>query len=205
MILNIFSPFYYKGKVKDHDKMRETLVPHIESNYNKNPNNQPPSWSCKVHTSYLNTDQNLEDIKTAYNENIIEFLQEIHFPYCRIDIKSAWYNVYKKGQWQEIHNHYGGTDGTYFSAVHFLKYDAKTHTSLVFNNTNSTLLQPFKLGRDSSVDYWNIKHQVEVAEGDIIIFPSTLDHFVLPQESDELRITVSFNIIAISENSFSHI
>lgn len=197
MIYRIFSPFYYKGKVKNHDRMRSELAPHIEESYNKNPNNQPKSWSCKVHTSYLETDEKLEEIKQMYYENIVEFLQEINFPKCRIDIERAWFNVYREGQWQEVHNHFGGKDGTYFSAVHFLKYNKTKHTSLVFNNTNSTLLQPFTLGRESHIDYWDIKHPLNIEEGDIIIFPSTLDHQVYPQETNESRITISFNVRAL--------
>ena len=178
--------------------MREKLAPHIEESYNKDPNNQPTNWFCKVHTSYLNTEEKLEEIKAMYNSNIIEFFQEINFPECEIKIQYAWYNVYKKGQWQEVHNHYGGTDGTYFSAVHFLKYNKEKHSPLVFNNTNQTLLQPFRLGRESSIDFWDIKLPIEVEEGDIIIFPSVLDHQVPPQETDETRITISFNIKALT-------
>lgn len=203
MIYRFFSPFYYRGKVKNHIQMREQLAPHIEDSYNYEPDNQPSGWSCKVHTSYLRTEEKLEEIKTMYIHNIVEFLQEINFPKCQIQIQEAWYNIYKRGQWQEVHNHYGGTDGTYFSAVHFLKYNKEKHTPLVFNNSNLTLLQPFKLGRESEIDFWDIKLPVSVEEGDIIIFPSVLDHQVLPQETDESRITISFNIKALplSQNS----
>ena len=196
MIYGVFQPFFYVGRVQQQERMKEDLVPHIEESYNKNPNNQPSQWSCKVHTSYEWTDSKLEKYKEDYFSNITECLSEIGFPQCQLELMPAWFNLYRKGQWQEVHNHFS-TNDVYLTAVHFLKFDPEVHSPLVLVNSNKTLLQGFRLGSESEgVDYWKIKHPLPVEEGDIVIFPSTIDHQVFPQESEESRITISFNIRA---------
>lgn len=199
MIHTVFQPFYYIGKVVEQDLMKQELVPYIESSYSTNPNNQPLQWSCKVHTSYEWTDSTLEKFKENYFSNITECFSEIGFPNCQIELMPAWFNLYRNGQWQEVHNHYS-TNDVYFTAVHFLKFNPEVHSPLILVNSNKTLLQGFKLGESSQYnDYWKIKYPIYSEEGDIVIFPSTVDHQVFPQETDESRITISFNIKALNK------
>jgi len=196
MINYFFCPFYYKGKVKNQREMKSELVPYFEKEYEKQPDNHPPDWMCSVHTSYTKTDSFLEKYKDIYMSNIIEFLSEIKFPECKLEVLGLWYNIYKKGQWQEVHNH-AANPYAYFSAVHFLKFDPEVHTSIIMSNSNRIFLETYSLGRKSNLNYWDLMHYVNVEEGDIIIFPSTLEHFVKPQTTNDSRVTVSFNIRAI--------
>jgi len=196
MINYLFCPFYYKGKVKNQKEMKSELVPYFEKEYGKQPDNHPPDWMCNVHTSYTKTDSFIEKYKDIYMSNIIEFLSEIKFPECKLEVLSLWYNIYKKGQWQEVHHH-AANPYAYFSAVHFLKFDPEVHTSIIMSNSNRIFLETYSLGRKSNLNYWDLMHYVNVEEGDIIIFPSTLEHFVKPQTTNDSRVTVSFNIRAI--------
>lgn len=193
MIVNLFSPFYYKSVFNEHYRVRTVLLNHIKQKYEENPNNQPSSWSCRVHTSQSKEDPIFEKVKGYYRNATDFFLKQINFPDSRIDISEMWYNAYGKGQWQESHTHHGNED-VYFSAVHFLKYDKNIHPPLTMNNLNRVLMEPRFEGRQSSLDYWNMSKNIEVEEGDIIFFPSLLEHQVNIQETDELRITVSFNV-----------
>lgn len=193
MIHNIFSPFYYQAKVTDHEKIKTILLEHIEFQHNKTPNNQPKSWSCRVHTTQSKSDEKLISIKDSYEQDIISFFDEIKMPQVEVDISDIWFNGYKSGQWQESHHHHGN-QSVYFSAVHFLKYDKSIHPPLIMNNMNRLLLTPCDIGRATSLDYWTLDKIVEAEEGDLIIFPSFMEHQVDIQETDELRATVSFNI-----------
>jgi predicted 2-oxoglutarate/Fe(II)-dependent dioxygenase YbiX len=65
------------------------------------------------------------------------------------------------------------------------------------SNSNRIFLETYSLGRQSNLNYWDLLYSVDVEEGDIIIFPSTLEHLVQPQTTDESRITISFNIRAL--------
>lgn len=193
MIHNIFSPFYYQTKVTNHEKVKSVLLEHITEKHRENPNNQPESWSCKVHTSQSKFDEKLQSIKDLYDDDIISFFNEIKMPMVTCDVNDIWFNAYGKGQWQESHHHHGNPN-VYFSAVHFLKYDKEVHPPLIMNNTNRLLMTPCDIGRSTSLDYWTLDKTILAEEGDLIIFPSFMEHQVNVQETDELRLTVSFNI-----------
>lgn len=193
MIFSIFSPFYYRNRVCQHNKIKLTLIDYIEEQHTKEQNNQPKNWSCKVHTSQSKYDEKLLSIKDLYEQDIFLFFDEIKMPNVEVDISDIWFNAYKKGQWQETHHHYG-QQNVYFSAVHFLKYDRDIHPPLVMNNMNRMILTPFEIGRKTSLNCWDLDGAVDVSEGDLIIFPSFMEHQVGIQETDELRATISFNI-----------
>lgn len=194
MIHSIFSPFYYKNRVCQHDRIKSILIDHIKEEHSKDPNNQPSSWSCRVHTSQSKYDEKISKIRDLYEQDIILFFDEIKMiPNVEVDISDIWFNAYGKGQWQESHHHYG-QQNVYFSAVHFLKYDKTIHPPLVMNNMNRMILTPFDVGRKTGLNYWDLDGYLDVDEGDLIIFPSIMEHQVGVQETDELRATVSFNI-----------
>lgn len=106
-----------------------------------------------------------------------------------IFIQDIWFNYYINGQYQEPHDHmnpsYDIID-SHFSAVHFLQFDKSVHKPLEFIDPNS------KLNRRHMV---NDRYAPHIEEGDIIIFPSHLTHFVTPSEPtpDYPRITVALN------------
>lgn len=142
----------------------------------------------------------------TYRGEIINFLEELSLvgynnthPTCGFNI-DMWYNTYSKNQYQEWHDHSGGDSD--FSAIHFLKYDEDEHIPTIFRNPtnrskvyssikNKKRLQSINNNYNSiysDIFYPNIK------EGDLLIFPSWLEHTVPPNKSKNLRITVAFNI-----------
>jgi hypothetical protein len=194
MLYSIFAPFYYKGKFEGHDEIKSSLLDHIAEKYKESPSNQPKRWSCNVHTSHGMHDEKLFSAKPIYEKGIIPFFEEIKMPSVEADISEMWFNVYGKGQWQENHHHHGASQDLYFSAVHFLKYDKSIHPPLVMNNMNRILVTPYNIGRKTRLDYWNLHEAIDVEEGDLLIFPTFMEHQVNIQETEELRMTVSFNI-----------
>jgi uncharacterized protein (TIGR02466 family) len=108
-----------------------------------------------------------------------------------------WYNAYARDQYQEWHSHSGGLAD--FSAIHYLKFDKSLHSATGFRNPisksrifsslkNAERIKSIKNGLYTEVYYPNVK------EGDLIIFPSWLEHICPPNRSNKLRVTVAFNI-----------
>ena len=194
MLYSIFAPFYYKAKFEGHDEVKSTLLDYISEKYKQSPSNQPQKWSCNVHTSHGMHDEKLFSLKETYEKGIIPFFEEVRMPTVEADISEIWFNAYGKGQWQENHHHHGCNPNLYFSAVHFLKYDKSIHPAFVMNNMNRILVSPYSIGRKTLLDYWNLNEEIDVEEGDLLIFPTFMEHQVNVQETDDLRVTVSFNI-----------
>ena len=99
-----------------------------------------------------------------------------------------WAIINKKGNFNTEHIH----PNSNLSAAYYVKAADNCGEFKVSN--------PHAISRDKFPERENptelnrliAKHKVE--EGDLLIFPSYLPHSVLPNESEEDRIVVSFNI-----------
>ena len=103
------------------------------------------------------------------------------FDYTMYD---PWLNLYKRGHFQEIHDH-GGLD---ISSVFFAN-DGVDFGKFFFIDRNSCM---FSEEYEDLISY-NNHHQPVVKRGDIIFFSSHLLHGVSSHENDEVRKTLSVN------------
>ena len=123
------------------------------------------------------------------------FFRELGIREKRIALKHIWKNTYKKGTYQEIHEHLGkGLDINDVSGSIFLQDCNKNSGSFYFFNRHTPeitgswreILDEYKWPTSTS--------PVRYKAGDIRFFPSYLLHGVTPVRGGERRITVSFNM-----------
>lgn len=95
------------------------------------------------------------------------------------EVKDVWVVLYEKGQEQYIHNH--NNEG--LSGIIYLDFDKEEHDStkyfLPFNN------------------WYNNKSLIvseNVKEGDIVVTPSFINHFVPYNKSDKIRSIIGFDL-----------
>ena len=120
-------------------------------------------------------------------KEITEFCKYLPLDIKQIHIPQLWVNVNKKGNWNIIHQH-GQYDlsGTYYVKV------PKDSGRLVFRDPRPAALgNKFMVSRFDKGEFKNIN----VMEGLLMIWRSYLDHFVEPSQTDEERISISFDII----------
>ena len=134
----------------------------------------------------------LYDSKNDMFEPLIKQIRDFcgHLPLNikEIIIPQLWANVNKKGNWNIIHQH-GNYDlsGTYYVKV------PKDSGRLLFRDprpaamSNGFMCKNFDKGEFKTVN---------VLEGMLGIWPAYLDHFVEPSNTDEERISISFDIVA---------
>ena len=129
-----------------------------------------------------------ENYKPLVDE-IAEFIRHLNLPIKKFLIRQLWTNVNKKGNWNVIHQHGQYTlSGTYYVKV------PKNSGAIVFRDPrpgaigNNFLVSKFQKGE---------LHKLNLLEGLLAVWPSYLDHFVEPSNSDEERISISFDIVAI--------
>ena len=134
----------------------------------------------------------LYDSKNEMFEPLINEIREFcsHLPLNikEIIIPQLWVNVNKRGDWNIIHQH-GQYDlsGTYYVKV------PKDSGRLVFRDPRPAAIgNKFMINRFDNGEFKN----VNVMEGMLGIWPAHLDHFVEPSNTDEERISISFDIIA---------
>jgi len=134
------------------------------------------------------------DIKTTLNGNTLFDKNSINYlnielryilgyllkPYCRnfvFNVCDIWLNKYDKNDYQESHTHPSD-----FSFIIYYKVD-KSYT--IFNNPVKNLLEMC----DSKI--FDKHSKPKLKQGDLIIFPSYLEHWVKPNSNN---VTIAGNI-----------
>jgi hypothetical protein len=114
------------------------------------------------------------------NINLTDLLSYLLKPYCKnfvFNVDYIWINKYNKKDYQGSHVHPSD-----FSFIIYYKVN-KSHT--VFNSPIKKLLEIF----DSKI--FDKDYEPNSKQGDIIIFPSYLEHWVKPNSNN---ITIAGNI-----------
>ena len=158
-------------------------------------NNDELKNICLQNTSNLMsddlTDTRNEDIILPMNNVLGNLFVKIEnefnsiFPYENRDlyvIKDYWAQVHKKYESTNTHNHVDPSNLSTSSS-----YSGVYYVSLP--KDSGKLVLEYNINQYETKRWWP-----EIAEQKVIIFPSTLNHFVTKNLSDENRIVISFNL-----------
>ena len=96
-----------------------------------------------------------------------------------------------------MHKH-SNKNNNFFSGVYYMKFNDKVHSATRFYNPG------FEVDFDKIQDNSFFISSPEIKEDDIFIFPSDVGHDVPAQTTDELRITVAFNVACIFNEKFQY-
>jgi hypothetical protein len=196
----IFPISFYKSKVENNDEIKKLLVSKIEKDSEELP--IPEGWfTNKLKTSFSGEKPGKEIFFGA--DNTYQSILEKKYAKCldsffdlayQIMIDEIWYNCYSDGEYQEEHDHLNGPfNNCHFSCIHFLSFDKIRHKAPKFKD-------PLDQIRSTSLEFernqYNSNYQPNIEEGDFIMFPSYLRHYVEPCVStkDYPRITIAMNI-----------
>jgi len=143
-------------------------------------------WLSQTESSHDCHNEITEDSTKYILETIIKLInQDIHKAY-NITLTSIWQNNYKNNYYQEKHSH----PGSHFS---FVIYKKIKESNTVFFNPASQLIQSYyRKTFLSDLSLFSDIFKVECREGQIIVFPSYLEHMVLKNSNS---ITISGNTL----------
>jgi esterase/lipase superfamily enzyme len=194
---NFYDCFFHDNFSYSEEK---EFVEFIKNDYEKIKNNSPDkNFHSNMYTtySYEKVDNNIESFKRSKIplKYIIEVHEKVEKYIDNLDIKNygiffisdCWINAYKKNQFFLRHKH-SNNYNVFFSGIHYLKFDEKKHSPTVFYNPGLEI--DFNMTKGSEF----VEYIPKIKQNDIIIFPSNVAHEVVTQNSDELRITISFNV-----------
>ena len=111
-------------------------------------------------------------------------------------LQSIWRNTYKKGDYQNLHDHLYGYDDADLSGCIFLEDDNLDASRFYFYNRHQSEISGFwrsivnSVGLNNHFHTWWISHKA----GDILFFPSHMLHGVSQHNLKQPRQTVSFNM-----------
>jgi len=118
------------------------------------------------------------------------------------EITAVWVNINQKHHYNLRHNH----GLSYLSGVYYVEADFDTG-DIVFNNPNSKIEQTYcyaNLYSNGEIiseynEFNSIEWKIPPKTGKLVIFPGYLDHYVLTNNTNKDRISISFNT-AIVDN-----
>ena len=157
--------------------------------------------SSKDLDSMIHIHNELEKILKKLSEHFQIPLEKISFKGCEHPecFGDYWVNKYTKGDHQDVHYHMNPDcgDPPLFSFTYFAKYEPEKDAKFYFYNPSPApnLYKDFIPQQPE----FKLRKELDVQEGDIIIFPSYMLHGVDEQLRDEPRITLSGNIYGLSK------
>ena len=152
-------------------------------------------WPTLPHGTFWQSEPNLQRVPALLEfvshactsaQSVLRFL---HVADAALDMTGCWINVNAPGSAHAIHNH----PNNYLSGVYYLQI-AEGANTINFHDPRpqTSVLRPpvTELGghnADQAV--------VTVADGTLVLFPAYLPHSVSTNESDQPRVSVSFNLM----------
>jgi len=190
--IELFPVTVFQTQIKNNNLLKKVLIKDI---LNSAKNLEiPETWiTDKILTSFTEDSNIIEKNKLLLENTYLDSISEIFDREVEVDIKKIWYNIYLNGEYQEEHDHLGGIfNQAHFSFIHFLCFDERDHKPPEFRDPLSQL-RNLSLELDSNK--WGEVYVPKVREGDLLMFPSYLQHSVpAGNKTSYPRITLSFNI-----------
>ena len=173
MRLNLFSiPIYISNIDLDKIKLKNIKVKR--------------QWLSKTESSHGYHNEIAEGSQTHILQTILKLLDyDIHKPY-KLALTSVWQNNYKNNDYQDRHSH----PGSHFS---FIIYKKVKQSNTVFFNPFLQLMESY-YPKNNPINTILIdsSFKVECRQGQIVVFPSFLEHMVLKHNNS---VTISGNTL----------
>ena len=190
--LELFPVTIFKIRIENNDRLKEILIPDILETSNNL--SIPKDWTTnKVRTSFGKETEVIKRNRDLLELEYIECMREVFDKDFNVEFNSIWYNVYTDGEYQEVHDHLGTPlVPSHFSFIHFLSYDKEVHNPPEFHDPLAQIRNlSLELDRTRCGDVY----VPDIREGDLLMFPSYLQHSVPPGKSTLYpRITIAFNV-----------
>lgn len=131
------------------------------------------------------------NIKAAIVEAVQQYANEVMcWQGYEYYISLSWANINPPGSYHHIHNH----SNSLFSGVYYIK---SCDSTIKFHGPQTNQMLTF-----TPTDYniWNSSvWRLPVNDNSIVIFPSTTQHSVDDNTSDESRVSIAFNVFVRGE------
>ena len=129
----------------------------------------------------------LAEVARFCEESLQQYFKEVYAPKHDVTpyITQSWANYTKKGQWHHKHEH----PNSFISGVFYVQAQKDIDKIYFYKNG----YQQIKVPTESFNLYNSESWWLGVETGQLILFPSHLTHMVQAVQTDETRISISFN------------
>lgn len=166
---------------------------------------KPSNWLVPLNTSfpliqdddpYVNQETR-DSLKEDIMFDIRRTLLKYNIP-TKVEYECFWYNAYRKGQGQEVHNHLSmhNDQNPLWSGVYFAQNCDPGSFFFANHDFAWRTQQQFPYVKSNLSEYYKEFMPMNFIDGDIVLFPPHLNHGVKcgNLKEDVQRLTFSFNI-----------
>lgn len=150
------------------------------------------TWECDTKTTFGKDSRDFpfDVIQPDLGKHVRDYVEEFFRPQNGATVveKEIWLNVYSEGDYQEIHNHL--MMNTIVSVAYMLKLPSQSG-SIVFHQSGDSFFR--SLSEFVRPDFSRERLTPKLREGQAVLFPSFLPHYVTPHLGNDLRATISAN------------
>jgi len=127
------------------------------------------------------------EIARFCEESLAEYFKEVYAPKNEVQpyVTQAWANFTQKGQWHHKHEH----PNSFISGVFYVQAQEDIDKIHFYKNGYQQIRVPTENFNLYNSDSW----WLGVKTGQLVLFPSHLTHMVQTVQTDETRISISFN------------
>lgn len=186
-VKTFYNEFVFKTRAINHASIKTALMGQIEASLPATEGNQRGRWFCELNTEFFAPPE-VQKYMTLIMDELYPALDRMFAAMPHLNQPKAstvtriWYNRYEPGNTQEVHSHAKGHHSTpVVSGVYLLELNEPN--PLVFFS-QAAAANPLTNEAMPTND---------ALEGDILLFPSALPHYVLPCKAR--RTTVAFNVV----------
>lgn len=141
------------------------------------------------HTSsapYFLDEPGLENLKADFQKHIDNYAKEIVKVAHEFYITNSWKNVTKPNEQHIIHNH----SNSIISGCFYIR-SSYIQPTISFHRMSSPYLLTWEA--EEFTPFNSLEWTIPVEDNDIILFPSSLYHYVKPNTSNKDRLSIAFN------------
>ena len=143
-------------------------------------------WQSRGDLHRLEAFQPLARCMAAAAQGVLDFLA---CDYQRLAITNCWANVNRHGEAHTIHTH----PNNVLSGVYYVRAPMNSGRIVFHDPRQQALVLIPKVTERTAFNAY--RHRIDPAEGMLLVFPSWFQHEVESNQSDEERISVSFNVM----------
>ena len=200
-LMPIYSVPLWQTEYPEFEEHQELFLKVIKEYKEKNPTKETPRSNIAGYQS-PSTLQSVEELRPFFEyvcQMAFKAVADLDFIDCDIALTSAWLNINDSRQCMNSEHIHGDT----FSGVFYLSTPEGSGKLVIRNPGINRMWNGCELVAQKN-QFTGETICIEPVEGNILLFPSYLPHFVETNNHDEERISISFNIIALPKGSIDY-
>ena len=201
-LMSIYSVPMWQSEYPDFEDHKEIFLSAVREYKEQNPTKETPRSNVGGYQS-PDTVHGINELRP-----LLEFICQMSFKACAdldfvdcdVALTSAWLNINDSRQCMNSEHVHGDT----YSGVFYLSAPEGSGKLSIVNPAINCMWQGIQLTEKKN-QFTGESIKTEPEEGNIILFPSYIPHYVETNNHDEERISISFNVIALPKGSINSV